>query len=49
VPPNPERDRLLEHDAARINWKGWGPHLSERAWGDGETTMDMFARDNYGR
>jgi hypothetical protein len=33
MPSNPERDRLLEHDAAKANWKHWGPYLSERAWG----------------
>ena len=33
MPSNPERDRLLEHDAAKANWKRWGPYLSERAWG----------------
>ncbi len=30
---NPERDRLADHDAARCDWKRWGPYLSERAWG----------------
>src|SRR5215475_7008014 len=33
MPSNPEQDRLLEHDAAKANWKRWGPYLSERAWG----------------
>src|SRR5262249_5841157 len=33
TPANPERDRLLEHDAAKANWKRWGPYVSERAWG----------------
>jgi hypothetical protein len=33
MPPNPERDRLTDHQAGKGNWKRWGPCLSERAWG----------------
>ncbi len=28
-----EHDRLEAHRTRQANWKGWGPHLSERAWG----------------
>jgi len=30
---DPERLRLAEHDSGRVNWKRWGPYVSERAWG----------------
>ena len=30
---NPEKDRLVEHQTGKANWKRWGPYLSERAWG----------------
>lgn len=28
-----EQSRLTGHHAGKINWKHWGPCLSERAWG----------------
>ena len=28
-----EHQRLAEYNARQINWKNWGPYLSERAWG----------------
>ena len=28
-----ERNRLREAKAGEVNWKKWGPYLSERAWG----------------
>lgn len=28
-----EHKRLAEHHSMRVNWKKWGPYLSERAWG----------------
>jgi hypothetical protein len=33
TPLDPERLRLAEHDAGRVNWKRWGTYVSERAWG----------------
>jgi hypothetical protein len=33
VRPNPEQDRLQTDDEGKVNWKHWGPYLSERAWG----------------
>src|SRR5262249_19307939 len=39
---NPERDRLMEHDAGKANWKRWGPYLSERAWG---TVREDYSAD----
>jgi hypothetical protein len=30
---NPERDRLVEHNAGKADWKRWGTYLSDRAWG----------------
>ena len=30
---NPEKDRLVEDQAGKANWKRWGPYLSERSWG----------------
>ena len=29
----PEHRRLAEHDARQVDWKSWGPYVSERAWG----------------
>jgi hypothetical protein len=40
--PNPEQDRLLEHEAGKANWKRWGPYLSERAWG---TVREDYSAD----
>lgn len=28
-----EHQRLEEHDQRLVNWRKWGPYLSERAWG----------------
>src|SRR5262249_55890400 len=42
MPPDPERERLLEHGAAKANWKRWGPYLSERAWG---TVREDYSAD----
>ena len=30
---NPEQQRLDEATSRKSDWKGWGPYLSERAWG----------------
>src|SRR5919201_4584078 len=30
---NREQLRLQEYHEHKIDWKGWGPYLSERAWG----------------
>src|ERR1700677_2549852 len=30
---NPEHQRLAEDAARTLNWKRWGPYLSERQWG----------------
>ena len=32
-PINQETARLRESDAGKVNWKQWGPYLSERQWG----------------
>jgi hypothetical protein len=29
----PEHQRLADHRLRRVNWKNWGPYLSDRAWG----------------
>jgi hypothetical protein len=42
MPLNPERERLLEHDAGKGAWKRWGPYLSERAWG---TVREDYSAD----
>ena len=39
---DPERLRLAEHDAGRVNWKRWGPYVSERAWG---TVREDYSAD----
>ena len=31
--PTPEHQRLAEDAARTLNWKRWGPYLSERQWG----------------
>ena len=28
-----EQRRLVEADTGRVDWRGWGPYVSERAWG----------------
>jgi hypothetical protein len=42
MPPNPERERLQQHDAGTGHWKRWGPYLSERAWG---TVREDYSAD----
>ncbi len=37
-----EEQRLAEHQAARADWKKWGPYLSERAWG---TVREDYSAD----
>ena len=32
-PDTAEHRRLAEHDSRLIDWKHWGPYVSERAWG----------------
>ncbi len=31
--PDPEQVRLIEDQGRSMNWKRWGPYLSERQWG----------------
>lgn len=31
---NPESQRLIEHSQRLVNWRKWGPYVSERAWGN---------------
>ncbi len=33
LPSTAEHQRLLEHRTRNVDWKLWGPYLSERAWG----------------
>jgi hypothetical protein len=47
-----EERRLEESRARRVNWKRWGPYLSERAWGTvredysaGGTAWEYFSHD----
>jgi hypothetical protein len=47
-----EERRLEESRARRLNWKRWGPYLSERAWGTvredyspGGTAWEYFSHD----
>ena len=50
---NPEQARLVEHNAGQVDWKRWGPYVSERAWGtvredysaNGDS-WDFFPHDN---
>src|SRR5437763_1391664 len=35
-----ERQRLNEADSGRVDWRRWGPYLSERQWGT--------VREDYG-
>jgi hypothetical protein len=42
MPLNPERDRMMEHEAGKANWKRWGTYLSERAWG---TVREDYSAD----
>ena len=41
---NPEEQRLEEAQQRKINWKRWGPYLSEREWG---TVREDYSR--YGQ
>ncbi|HEY1849093.1 MAG TPA: hypothetical protein VGG37_07795, partial [Opitutaceae bacterium] len=42
TPPNAERARLAEDNARKVNWKRWGPYLSEREWG---TVREDYSAD----
>ncbi len=33
MPPTAEHQRLIDHRTRNVDWKLWGPYLSERAWG----------------
>src|ERR1700694_516931 len=33
MPLTPEHQRLADHRSRNIDWKLWGPYLSERQWG----------------
>src|SRR5258708_4834802 len=33
MPTTAEHQRLLDHRTRNVDWKLWGPYLSERAWG----------------
>ncbi len=37
-----EQKRLAEYRERKINWKKWGPYLSERAWG---TVREDYSKD----
>jgi hypothetical protein len=41
-PINEETARLRESDAGKVNWKQWGPYLSERQWG---TVREDYSKD----
>ena len=48
-----EHHRLQDHASRRRDWKNWGPHLSERAWGtvredysEHGTAWDSFSHDD---
>jgi len=48
-----EKQRLLKTDAAKENWRRWGPYLAERQWGTvredyspGGTAWDYFPHDH---
>src|SRR5450631_3055409 len=48
-----EKQRLLETDTDKKNWRRWGPYLSERQWGTvredyspGGTAWDYFPHDH---
>jgi hypothetical protein len=32
-PDTAEHRRLAEHESRQVDWKSWGPYVSERAWG----------------
>jgi len=40
--PNAEQARLAEDESRKINWKRWGPYLSEREWG---TVREDYSSD----
>ncbi len=37
-----EHNRLIEYRKRKLNWKKWGPYLSERAWG---TVREDYSED----
>ena len=39
---NVEKKRLLQNDAAKNNWRRWGPYLAERQWG---TVREDYSAD----
>jgi mannosylglycerate hydrolase MGH1-like protein len=48
-----ERERLKEADSGKVDWRGWGPYLSERQWGTvredyspNGTAWDYFTHDH---
>jgi hypothetical protein len=50
---NPEKQRLNENASGKLNWKFFGPYLSERQWGTvredyspGGTAWDYFPHDH---
>jgi hypothetical protein len=51
--PGAERARLAEANSGERSWRGWGPYLSERAWGtvredysEWGTAWDYFPHDH---
>lgn len=42
IPRTPEHQRLEAHRTQAVNWKHWGPYLSERAWG---TVREDYSAD----
>src|SRR3954464_15653586 len=43
--PDPERQRLHYADAEHVQWRRWGPYLSERQWG---TVREDYSADGAG-
>ena len=37
-----EHKRLIEYRKRKLNWKKWGPYLSERSWG---TVREDYSED----
>ncbi len=37
-----EHNRLIEYRKRKLNWKKWGPYLSERSWG---TVREDYSED----
>ncbi len=53
MPTTAEHQRLLDHRTRNVDWKLWGPYLSERAWGTvredyspSGTAWDYFPHDH---